>query len=91
MTMPETDAATDEAVLDEPVADRSHLPLERRIEAILMVADEPQGGVEQLLLGRGGAAGARASHSTSSGLSRLGVHTRCLYAASVAKARPAAR
>ena len=45
MTMPETDAATDEAVLDEPVADRSHLPLERRIEAILMVADEPQGAV----------------------------------------------
>ena len=40
MTMHETDAATDEQVVD-----RSHLPLERRIEAILMVADEPQGAV----------------------------------------------
>ena len=30
---------------EAPAADRSHLPLERRIEAILMVADEPQGAV----------------------------------------------
>ncbi|WAC66224.1 SMC-Scp complex subunit ScpB [Agrococcus sp. SL85] len=30
---------------EQAVADRSHLPLERRIEAILMVADEPQGAV----------------------------------------------
>ena len=41
MTMPETDAVVDDA----RSADRSHLPLERRIEAILMVADEPQGAV----------------------------------------------
>lgn len=35
-----------EAQPDEaPAADRSHMPLERRIEAILMVADEPQGAV----------------------------------------------
>lgn len=39
MTMRETDA------VEEAVVDRSHLPLERRIEAILMVADEPQGAV----------------------------------------------
>ncbi|MGM1030117.1 MAG: SMC-Scp complex subunit ScpB [Actinomycetota bacterium] len=39
--MRETDAVTDEAV----AVGRSHLPLERRIEAILMVADEPQGAV----------------------------------------------
>lgn len=45
MTMRETDAVTDDPVTGEPVLDRSHLPLERRIEAILMVADEPQGAV----------------------------------------------
>ena len=45
MTMAETDAMTDETVLDGPGVDRSHLPLERRIEAILIVADEPQGAV----------------------------------------------
>ncbi|WP_405217326.1 SMC-Scp complex subunit ScpB [Agrococcus sp. Ld7] len=49
MTMHETDAA--KAEVNEPAADtpapedRSHLQLERRIEAILMVADEPQGAV----------------------------------------------
>ncbi|WP_072313233.1 SMC-Scp complex subunit ScpB [Agrococcus sp. Marseille-P2731] len=56
MTMHETDAVPAEGTqvtqgeaqpgtADEQVADRSHLPLERRIEAILMVADEPQGAV----------------------------------------------
>uniref|UniRef100_UPI003F501501 SMC-Scp complex subunit ScpB n=1 Tax=Agrococcus chionoecetis TaxID=3153752 RepID=UPI003F501501 len=48
--MHETDAAGAEArepTTVDPAApeDRSHLPLERRIEAILMVADEPQGAV----------------------------------------------
>ncbi|WP_206446339.1 SMC-Scp complex subunit ScpB [Agrococcus sp. KRD186] len=59
MTMPETETQTatqtqadasaqqGEEVTEAaaPVEDRSHLPLERRIEAILMVADEPQGAV----------------------------------------------
>lgn len=47
MTMPETDAdAADAAETTEAqTPDRSHLPLERRVEAILMVADEPQGAV----------------------------------------------
>lgn len=41
----ETDAVETAQDEEAPAADRSHLPLERRIEAILMVADEPQGAV----------------------------------------------
>lgn len=37
--------AADERPADEQLPDRSHLPLARRLEAILLVADEPQGVV----------------------------------------------